>query len=213
MTETLLALVPQYGLWLLWAGTFLSCLALPVPSSLFMLAAGGFVASGDLVGWQTVASALLGAVLGDQVGYRAGYIGSTALSRRLGNKRRARLMARAAAQLRDRGGMAVFLSRWLFSPLGPYVNFAGGAAVMNWRRFTLASLAGEAVWVSIYVGLGAAFASDIVAVAAMLGNASGFLAAAAVAAGLALWLRAALRQRRDKRKEAEMSGNRRTTPR
>ena len=199
MTETLLALVPQYGLWLLAIGTFLSCLALPVPSSLFMLSAGGFVTSGDLVGWQVAVSAFVGAALGDQLGYRAGRVGSSAVSRRLGGKRRARLMARAAALLRDRGGMAVFLSRWLFSPLGPYMNFAGGAAVMNWRRFTLASLGGEAVWVAIYVGAGAVFANDLMATAAMLGNASGFLAAAAVAAALAWWLRAALRQRRQRR--------------
>ncbi len=196
MTETLLSLVPQYGLWLLGVGTFLSCLALPVPSSLFMLSAGGFVTSGDLVGWQAAAAAFAGAALGDQAGFRIGHVGSVALSRRLGKGRRARLMARAAAQLRDRGGLAVFLSRWLFSPLGPYVNFAGGAAAMGWRRFTLASLTGEAVWVAIYVGLGAVFANNMMAVAAMLSNVSGFLAATAVAGALGLWLRATLRQRR-----------------
>ena len=26
-----------------------------------------------------------------------------------------------------------FLSRWLFSPLGPYVNFLGGATGLPWR--------------------------------------------------------------------------------
>ncbi len=198
MTETLLSLVPQYGLWLLGIGTFLSCLALPVPSSLFMLSAGGFVTSGDLVGWQVAASALSGAVLGDQAGFRIGRIGSVALSRRLGGgQRRKRLMARAGAQLRDHGGLAVFLSRWLFSPLGPYLNFAGGAAAMGWHRFTLASLAGETLWVAIYVGLGAAFADNLLALAEMLGNATGFLAAAAVAGVLGLWLRTTLRQGRN----------------
>ena len=33
MTDWLLGLVPQYGLWLLAATTFLSCLALPIPAS------------------------------------------------------------------------------------------------------------------------------------------------------------------------------------
>ena len=37
MIETILALVPTYGLLLVALGTFLSCLALPVPSSLIML--------------------------------------------------------------------------------------------------------------------------------------------------------------------------------
>ena len=54
-------------------------------------------------------------------------------------------------------------------------------------------MAGEAVWVALYVGLGAAFADDILALADLLGSASGLLAALAVAGALALWLRAALR--------------------
>lgn len=196
MTETLLALVPQYGLVLLGVGTFLSCLAVPVPTSLFMLSAGGFVASGDLVAWQVAAAALTGAVLGDQAGYQLGRLGGAALSGRRLSPARARLMERAGAMLRDRGTGAVFLSRWLFSPLGPYVNFAGGAAGLDWARFTRAGMAGESLWVGLYVGMGAAFADDLLAMADLLGSASGLLAALAVAAVLALWLRAALRNRR-----------------
>ena len=56
MIETILALVPTYGLLLVALGTFLSCLALPVPSSLIMLSAGGFAAAGDLVLWQVALS-------------------------------------------------------------------------------------------------------------------------------------------------------------
>ena len=57
MTDWLLALVPQYGLLLLAATTFLSCLALPLPASILMLTAGGFAAAGDLVLWQAFAAA------------------------------------------------------------------------------------------------------------------------------------------------------------
>jgi membrane-associated protein len=64
MTETILALVPVYGLALIALATFLSCLALPIPSSLIMLSAGGFGAAGDLVLWQAGAAALAGAVAG-----------------------------------------------------------------------------------------------------------------------------------------------------
>lgn len=48
MPDWLLGQVPTYGLWLFAASTFLSCLALPIPASILMLAAGGFVAAGDL---------------------------------------------------------------------------------------------------------------------------------------------------------------------
>ena len=61
MTDWLLALVPQYGLWLLAATTFFSCLALPFPASIMMLTAGGFVAAGDLALLPTFAAAAGGA--------------------------------------------------------------------------------------------------------------------------------------------------------
>lgn len=195
MTETILGLVPVYGLVLIGVATFLSCLALPIPSSLVMLSAGGFAAAGDLVLWQAAGAALAGAVLGDQLGYQIGRIGGRMAGRAALAPRRAALMAKARDYLRARGPAAVFFSRWLVSPLGPYVNFAGGAARLDWGRFTRAGIAGEAVWVALYVGLGAAFADDILALADLLGSVSGLLAAVAVAAALGLWLRAALRQR------------------
>ncbi|AHM05625.1 DedA [Roseibacterium elongatum DSM 19469] len=195
MTEDILALVPVYGLVVLAVGTFLSCLALPVPSSLLMLSAGGFAVSGDLVLWQAAAAALTGAILGDQLGYQIGRAGGRYAARASRSPRRAHLMEKARRQIIDNGGWAVFFSRWLVSPLGPYVNFAAGAAGLRWLRFTRASVAGEIVWVSVYVGLGALFADDIVALGQLLGDVTGLLAALAALAVLGLWLRAALRQR------------------
>ena len=60
LSNWFMALVPTYGPWLLGLATFLSCLALPVPVSILMLTAGGFVASGDLSGWQITVAALAG---------------------------------------------------------------------------------------------------------------------------------------------------------
>lgn len=192
MIETALALVPQYGVWLLALATFLSCLALPVPSSIFMLTAGGFVAVGDLVAWQVMAGAFGGAVLGDQAGYAMARVGRRGLPARATGTP---TMARASAYLERRGFIAVFLSRWLFSPLGPYMNFAAGLTAQNWRMFLLAGAAGEALWVALYVGLGMRFADDLVALADILGNASGLLAALAVLVAMAFYLKSALARR------------------
>ena len=75
MIDALLAAVPTHGVWLVAAVTFLSCLALPMPASLVMLTAGGFAAAGDLDLWQVLGAALVGAVLGDQLGYWAARLG------------------------------------------------------------------------------------------------------------------------------------------
>ncbi len=188
MTDFLLAFVSDYGVWALAVTTFLSCLALPVPSSLAMLAAGGFVASGDLSGPQVIAAAFVGAVVGDQTGFLIGWFGSGALERLSERPKQGAMLRAAADDLRRKGVPLVFFSRWLVSPLGPYVNFTAGATGLAWPRFLLAGIAGEAVWVAIYVGLGALFAENIGLLADILGNLTGLLAALAVAAGAGLWL-------------------------
>lgn len=190
MTDTLLALVPVHGLWLVALATFLSCLALPIPSSVLMLAAGGFAAAGDLSLGAVVASALGGAVAGDQLGYAAGRRGGAPLMDRLTqDPRRGALVARARGLMQRRGGLAVFLSRWLFSPLGPYINLMAGAARQGWAGFTLWAVAGEAVWCGLYVLAGHAFAGNLAAASDLLGSVLGLVATATAALGLgwALW--------------------------
>jgi membrane protein DedA with SNARE-associated domain len=192
MTEALFGLIPTYGAWILMIATFLSCLAIPVPTSLMMLAGGAFIASGDLNVFSVVAAAWGGAILGDQAGYFVGRSGGAPLLARARNApRAAEPIARATSYLHRRGGSAVFFSRWLLSPLGPYVNFIGGAGRLRWPVFTLWSGLGEAVWVAIYVALGFAFASRNDAVASVTGNLVGFLATGVVAAllGRVLWVR------------------------
>lgn len=197
MMDWLLELIPTWGLWLLAGTTLASCLALPIPASLLMLTAGGFAAAGDLVLWQTMAAALAGAVAGDQIGYAAGRGGGTRLLTAIGRDgTRAIALQKAAGLMAARGGVAVFLTRWLFSPLGPWVNLTAGSLGYSWARFTLWGAAGEAVWCGLYTGLGHVFGGNIEAASAMAGSILGFLAAGAVAAGLGLWLLAVIRAER-----------------
>ncbi|MBW6507125.1 MAG: VTT domain-containing protein [Rhodobacteraceae bacterium] len=193
MTETLLALLPAWGPWLLAATTFLSCLMLPVPASMLMLAGGALVATGDLALGATAGGALAGAVLGDQVGFLAGRGAGRVLPRLRG--KRARTMARAREKLRRNGGAAVFFSRWLFAPLGPSVNIAAGALAFPHRIFTLAGVAGEVVWVALYIGIGYAFGANLEAATELASSTLGLLAALAVLLALGWWLIGAARRR------------------
>lgn len=189
MTAWLLALVPQYGLWLLAATTFLSCLALPIPASILMLTAGGFASAGDLVLWQAFLAAAAGGIAGDQLGYWAGrWFGASFLSRLRKDAARDKLLARADAMMDRRGALAVFFSRWLVSPLGPWVNLVAGSAGHGWHRFTTAGVAGEAVWAGLYVGTGYAFAGNVEAASDMLGSVLGIMAGAAAVVILGYWL-------------------------
>ncbi|MCB1390832.1 MAG: DedA family protein [Rhodobacteraceae bacterium] len=192
MTDWMLAQVADWGALALAIVTFLSCLAIPVPSSMMMLTAGAFAASGDLALASAASSALAGAVLGDQTGYQLGRLGYRRAEGWLMKSRgRAAVLERARTSVNKRGAVAVFFSRWMFSVLGPYVNLLAGAAGMAWITFTAMGVAGEMVWVVAYVGLGYLAGGQIAQASEILGNALGLLASLAVTVGLGwmLWKR------------------------
>jgi len=118
MTEWSLGLLASYGVPLL---ALVSCLALPAATSFAMLAAGAFAASGDLPLASVTLVALVGAILGDQIGVLIRRRGQMSLDHLIrAYPRRAAILARASELLRQRGSAGVFLSRWLASPHGPY---------------------------------------------------------------------------------------------
>ena len=160
-----------------------------------MLTAGGFVATEDLVMWQVVASALGGAVIGDQIGYRIGTIGGhRLLTRFAASPSRAALIARSIEQLTRRGALGIFLTRWLFTTVGPWANLAAGAIGLNYWTFTLCSVAGETVWVGLYVALGYSFAGNIQAASDMMGSVVGILAGISAMLVFGYWLYVTWRQ-------------------
>ncbi len=195
MTDQIIALVPTYGLSLLALIVALGCLALPVPSSLVMLTSGSFISAGDLPLMPTLAAAYFAAVLGDQLGFHIGRWGGPPLLLRLAtNKDRKQLLDRAHRSTQNRGGTGVFLSRWLVSPLGPYVNFIAGATGLSWLRFTIWGSAGEVIWVGFYVGLGVIFAENISAVGEIATDMSGLIAAGVITLFLGWLITRALRK-------------------
>jgi membrane protein DedA with SNARE-associated domain len=191
MTDVLLVWVSDYGIWVIGIATLLSCFALPLPASLMMMAGGAFAAAGDIVLWQVCIAAFMGAVAGDQTGYWAArrFGGDRIWARLARRKSSSQLLGQAERLLDKRGGWAVYLTRWLFSPLGPYVNLIAGATKMPWQRFLLAGFAGEVTWVTVYVTLGYAFGSQIEELSDTLGAVIGALTAGMVTLllGRALW--------------------------
>ena len=185
MIELLMDAVGDWGAPALFALLAVNCFGVPFPMSLLLLAVGAIVADGDLDAVTVLLSGIAGAIVGDQAGYWLGRVGGrpamAAAARRFAL---AGAMERAEAFSRRHGAPGVFLTRWLLSPLGPYVNIVAGTTHMPWPAFTAWGALGEAVWVGIYVGLGAAFSDAVPALADLLGNATWFLVALAATLGL-----------------------------
>ncbi|EKF58680.1 DedA family protein [Agrobacterium albertimagni AOL15] len=185
LTETLLASLPSYGLLLLALVVGISCLGAPLPASIVMMLMGALAAAGDFTLAYVIAVALASAVAGDQIGYMLGRVAGQRLVPIVSREpSRRKAIERAQQEMDARGNVAVFLTRWLLSPLGPYLNLLAGASGFSWARFTLAGILGETVWVGLYTGLGAAFSESVTEIAEISGSISGFLAAGAVAAFL-----------------------------
>lgn len=196
-TEALVTSLPAYGLPLLALVIFVSCLGLPVPGSVVMMLMGAFATAGEYSLFAVIAIALTSAILGDQTGYFIGRTGGRRLVERLSDHpARKAALDKAEAEMARRGMLAVFLTRWLLSPLGPYLNILTGATRFPWLRFTLAGVVGEAVWVGAYTGLGATFSDNVTEIAEISGNISGLLVAGGIAAYLGVKLYAALRSSR-----------------
>ena len=183
MTGQLLALLTSYGLPAAALLLALGQMGLPLPTSLALLTLGALAGNGDADLVTAFIWALCGATFGDQAGFLAGrFVVQTAEGRPglLGGLAR---KARAAEpKLEKWGGGGVFLTRWLFTPLGPAINIASGITGLSWARFTAWGVAGETLWVSIYIALGFSFGSNIETLAGILGNLSMALAMLALAA-------------------------------
>ncbi len=189
MTDLFFGLVASWGLIIIGASAYFSCLAIPVPTFAVMLAGGAFAAAGDLVLWQVIAVAYAAAIAGDQTGFHLGRMGGRWLDQQLETRpNRAALFARASQVVDRWGGIGVFFSTWAAAPLGPWVNFAAGAARLNSWRFTFWDAAGEAIWVTGYVALGYAFGSRLDALTSLMADWGGLITALclAIVAGLAL---------------------------
>jgi len=97
-------------------------------------------------------------------------------------------LAKADAFMDRRGLLAIFLSRWLVSPLGPWVNLVAGSSGYGWARFTLVAAIGEVVWAGLYVGTGFGFAGNVEAASKALGSALGMIGGAGAVLVLGYWL-------------------------
>src|SRR2546421_8267601 len=127
-----------YGAPALFVILLIGCVGMPMPATLLLLAAGSFVEQGEMSLWPVLVLASVGAIIGDNIGYALGRWGGQSAAPRIGRLVGGeRQLRRAEYWLRSWGGAGVFLTRWLFTPLGPVVNLTSGATRYPWPRFLL----------------------------------------------------------------------------
>jgi membrane-associated protein len=185
MREQILAALSQYGSPALFAVVAIAAVGVPLPITLLLIVTGSLISQGVMNFWWAIGLAGAGSVIGDQIGYGIGRWGGNELvdrfTRLLGGPER---LEKAQSTARRWGGPGIFFSRWLVTPLGPWVNLASGLAGYPWMRFFVWDALGEFLGTLIYVGLGKAFSDRVLALDAMLSDLTWAIVALLVAVAL-----------------------------
>jgi membrane protein DedA with SNARE-associated domain len=136
---------------------------LPMPEEVAIIAGGALAASGQLDPWYTLASLLIGALLGDCVMYYIGYhFGRRILK---ANRLCAAYLTpereqKVEALLSRHGSKVLFVARFLVGLRGP-IYITAGILKMPFRNFVLADLVCATVVVTLFYGLSFYFGQSI----------------------------------------------------
>ncbi len=189
--EQVLSLIEHYGYLVIFFGVMLESTGLPLPGETILIASGVLAQRGHLDVGDAIVFGILGAVVGDQIGYWLGREGGRPFVLRWGHYVRItpERLARAEAFFARHGGKAVFLARFFagFRVLGALV---AGISRMHWRTFAFYNALGGAVWATAAVLVGYFLGSSLGLVERWLGRATLLLAVLlAVAVGFLLYRR------------------------
>jgi len=148
---------------------------------------GGVAASrGHVALFAVMAVVLLGAVIGDSVGYEVGrHVGTRITGWHVLQRRRERIDA-ASDYLARRGGAAVFLGRWT-AFLRAVMPALAGTARMPYRRFLTFNVAGGVLWGVTVVLVGYVAGASYGRVEKLLGRGTALVIAALVVVAVVVW--------------------------
>ena len=146
--EEFYPLIERYGYVIIFIGVMLGTTGIPFPSAAILLAAGVLVQQGQLDLRGAIVIGILGAIIGNQVGYWVGHKGGRPFVLKWGRyvKLTPERLERVEQFFLRHGGKAVFAARF-FSIARVLEALVAGMSRMRWNTFLLYSVLGGIVWV------------------------------------------------------------------
>ena len=192
--EIFLTGMTTYGPLTLGVAMLLAPLGIPVPLPFMVLAAGAFARHGSIHWGLALILALTGAALGDSLGYVVGHFASDWAQRRFGESP---VWQKARHQFKRNGSLAIFLTRFLLTPLAIPTNLIAGGSRYPFQKFLVYTVAGTLIFLVMFGGLGYIFSNQWHAIGEIVGSYSVWLGGAAiVGVGIFLLVRHLYRNRR-----------------
>lgn len=193
LVDFFLEALATYGPVALGLALLVGNMGLPTPTTPLVLASGALVRQG-LIDWQAaLISGYAGAILGDLFSYAVGRSGWDWAQRKL-SERRADLWNRALARFQHHAGLAVYVTRFVFTTLDVPINLIAGSSHYPLPRFLVATLAGRATWFLLFGGVGFIVGSQWHSASRLIDRYSLYLAVAIlIVLGMALLYRRRLK--------------------
>jgi membrane protein DedA with SNARE-associated domain len=181
----LLDLIGRYGYLVVFFGVMLESAGVPLPGETVLLAAGVLVHRGVLGFGDALFFGILGALVGDQIGYWVGRFGGRPFVLRWGRYAfiTPERLGRAERFFEQHGGRAVFFARFI-TGLRVFGALVAGVSHMPWGKFALYNVLGGTAWATAAVSLGYFLWASIGLVEHWVGRFSLLLVAALVLAVL-----------------------------
>src|SRR5215208_5189712 len=153
--DRIVSLIEHYGYLVILFGVMAESTGVPLPGETILLASGFLVQQGHLDLGDAIVFGILGAVIGDQIGYWVGREGGRRFVVRWGRYLfiSPERLAHAEAFFTRHGGKAVFLARF-FSGLRVFGALVAGISRMRWGTFLLYNALGGALWATAVVLVG-----------------------------------------------------------
>lgn len=153
--EKIFSLIEHYGYLFVFFGVLLGCSGVPFPAATILLAAGVMVQQGYLDLGDAIVFGIIGAIVGNQIGFWAGRRGGRSFVLKWGRyvKVTPERLGRVERFFVRYGGRAVFAARFVsvFRVLGAPV---AGMSRMQRGTFLFYSVLGGIVWATAIVLLG-----------------------------------------------------------
>ncbi len=144
---------PHWGGLLTFLISFLESLAVIgtiVPGSVTMTAVGILVGMGIMTPGMTLLWAILGAFLGDLLGYWVGKHYNKRLRNMWPFKTRPQWLETGEKFFHKHGGKSIIIGRFI-GPLRSLIPLIAGLLYMPWQRFILAAIPSAALWAIVYM--------------------------------------------------------------
>ncbi len=158
--QAIAPILDKYGYWAVGGFILLEDFGIPLPGETTLITAAVFSVLGHLNIFLVILIGIIGAVIGDNIGFAIGDFGGRKLVEKFGKY--ILLTPKRLDKLEEffnkRGGWVVMFARFI-EGLRQANGIIAGISEMSWLRFTIFNAIGATLWVSVWATVGY-FAAD-----------------------------------------------------